>query len=127
MTRPMVPLQSRSDSDGGFSVSQDEAAVVRVRAWGFWSVEIAGAFAKSVVDVCRAGDLPRSVSVDAEDLKPQRDEGQAALVAMFDAVAAMGVEHVSVVASSPLTRLMLARIVKGTVKKGFVELKAGMR
>ena len=103
----------------------DQTGVVKVRVWGFWSVEIASVFAKSVIDVCRSGDLPRGVTVDAEELKPLRDEGQAALLAMFDAAAAMGIEHASVVTSSPLTRLMLARIVKTTATKGFVKLKLG--
>ena len=123
VTRPIVPLQSRSDLEGGFSALQDRTGIVRVRTWGFWSVQISGVFATCVIDVCRAGALPRSLIVDAEELKPLREEGQAALLAMFDAVTAMGIEHVSVFTSSPPTRLMLSRIVKSTTRRGVVELK----
>ncbi len=93
--------------------------------WGFWSDAVVASLVKGVVDACRSTALPRRVIVDAEDLKPQRDDGQAALLAMFNALSTMGIEQVSVVVTSPLTRLMLGRIAKSTTTKGFIELKVG--
>lgn len=104
-------------------MGRDLTGVVRVRAWGLWSVPIAQSLARRVGEVCRTGERPTRAVIDCRDLKPQRDEGQAALSAMVEGLSMLGVERITFESESPLTRLMLTRVVKGAPKKTIVELR----
>ena len=118
-------MQSTGDTDGGFwVVPSDATGIVRVRGWGFWSPAVASVFVEKVLAGCRATRRPSELVFDADALKPQRDEGQTAIGAMFDEVAKLGVSRISVITSSPLTRLQLARIARAGIKKGVVELRS---
>jgi len=119
-------MPSVTDDDGGFSATPaDVTGVLRVRAWGFWSAEIAAVFAETVLDAYRRGRRPTEVVLEADALKPQREDAQSAIAAMIDAVGKLGLPRLVITTSSPLTRLQLARISREGVRKGFVELRVG--
>lgn len=116
-----------SDADG-FSVVFDEAArSLRVRAWGFWTPDVASSFAPAVIDACRSARRAADVVVDAADLKPQREEGQLALTTVFGALPGLGITRASIVTGNPLTKLQLMRITGASASKSIVQFtsKAG--
>ena len=100
------------DDSAGFSAAYDaERGEVRVRGWGFWSVEVAQEFASTVSDMCRASPRGAGLLIDMTDLKPLRDEGQRSFGALVGMLRALGVGRTTVVTASHLTKLQLLRIV----------------
>jgi hypothetical protein len=97
--------------EAGFSVSFDPSnSAVRVVGWGFWPVEVAQALDKSVLSEYRAAPPGTRLVVDVSGLKPMRDEGQKAFVALLSVLKALGVPKVSFVTTSHLTKLQFMRI-----------------
>ena len=116
-----------TDADG-FSITFEEASrSLRVRAYGFWSPEIAAAFAPSVLDACRPPRRTATVIVDASDLKPQRDEGQAALKSLFSALPGLGIATVSVLTDNALTKLQLMRLANAGPVKTIIQFATKVR
>jgi len=100
------------DAVGGFSVASDVgSAEVSVKAWGFWSVDVASTFRTTILDACTPPTLKRLV-LDLRALKPMRDEGQQGVSAVVAALPRLGIERATVITSSPLTKLQLLRIVR---------------
>ena len=115
-------MKTIGDDQTGFSVSFDtEARAVRVRAWGFWSVDVAGAFVRTVAEVCLAGQRGGTMLLDMTGLKPMRDEGQAAFGSLMAALPKLGIARASVLSDNPLTRLQLLRLVSEHGRKHCVE------
>jgi len=109
------------NDEDGFAVGFDEATcVVQVKAWGFWSAELAAMFAQAVIDVCNANRRATSMVVDAVGLKPQREEGQKAFGALMAVLPRLGMGRVSVTTDSPLTRLQLLRLAKERAPKNLI-------
>lgn len=63
-----------TDADGFRITFEEPARLLRVRAYGFWSPEVAATFAASVIEACRPPRRAKELVVDADDLKPQREE-----------------------------------------------------
>jgi len=119
-------MRSIGDADGGFTVAPiDGNGVVRVRAWGFWPPAIANAFADSLFESAQGGRKPTQIMIDAESLKPQREEGQAAFSAVCERASKFGGTRIEIFVTSSLTKLQLARITKEWRRKGVVDLKGG--
>jgi hypothetical protein len=98
-------------SDDGFRlrVYRNESAV-RVDCRGFWPPEVAESFARETISGCRSAIPPFHLLVDASDLKPQSEDGQAALRRMLRYLATAEVASAVVSARNILTRMQLNRI-----------------
>jgi len=106
-------VRSFGDAQSGFSVEHDAVAlVVRVRAWGFWGLEVATLFARAVVDECRAVGEPVGLLLDVTRLLPQREEGQTAFGELIVGLRTIVPKRVVVVVSSTITKMQLLRIAK---------------
>ena len=113
-------MQRVGDDQSGFSFGFDsEVQALQVKAWGFWSIEVAAAFGRKVKDACR--ELPKGVVVDFDmlELKPLREEGELAFAALVTTLRSMGVGHVSI-RTGPLTKLQLLRLAANSGAKDFV-------
>jgi hypothetical protein len=113
-------MQRVGDDQSGFSFDlHAEARALQVKAWGFWSVDVATAFGRRVRDACR--EAPKGVAVDFDmlDLKPLREEGELAFTALVTTLRSMGVTHVSI-RTGPLTKLQLLRLAANSGAKDFV-------
>jgi hypothetical protein len=110
---PLQPTDTKNvgNSDDGFRLTAycNESAV-RVDCWGFWPQEVAERFVQETVSGCRNTIPPFHLLVDASDLKPQSEDGQAALQSMLGYLATAKVASVVVSASNILTRMQLNRI-----------------
>jgi hypothetical protein len=110
------------DDQAGFSVAFDtELGAVRVRAWGFWSSEVATAFAGTVSEFCHAGPRGGTLLMDMTGLKPMRDEGQQSFGTLMAALPKLGIARASLVIDSPLTKLQLLRLVTQHGRKDLVQ------
>ncbi len=106
--------------DAGFAVNTDDALrIVRIRAWGFWDARVATAFEKGIIEACRTAGARTTIAIDAMQLKPQREEGQAAFVAVMNGLKTFGIPRIEI-ATTPLTKLQLLRIAKATLPHGVV-------
>src|SRR5688572_9109580 len=103
-------MERVGDEQAGFSVDPVPSEGVRVKGWGFWSVEVASAFAGAVLEACRAQRRGAPLLLDFADLKPMRDEGQQALSRVLRAAPSLGAGTISIVTTNPLTRLQLVRL-----------------
>jgi hypothetical protein len=113
------------DDQAGFSVAFDtELGAVRVRGWGFWSVEVATAFAKTVGDVCHTSPKGSALLMEMTGLKPMRDEGQQSFGALVAALPKLGIARTTVTTDSPLTKLQLLRLASEHAIKGSIEVTA---
>jgi hypothetical protein len=103
-------MERIGDELAGFSVDSAPSQGVRVKGWGFWSVEVATAFAGAVLDAVRNQPRGAPLTLDLADLKPMRDEGQQALSRVLRAAPSLGTGSTSIVTTNPLTRLQLVRL-----------------
>ncbi|NUP06741.1 MAG: hypothetical protein HOW73_11865 [Polyangiaceae bacterium] len=113
----------------GFSLDLDAAShSLRVRVWGFWKRDVTDIFAQTVLDACRPTARITHLVMDANDLKPQREEGQAAFATLLEGVRKHGIDRVSIVTRNALTRLQLTRIAHDSTANDvvrFVETQPG--
>jgi hypothetical protein len=111
-------MKRNGNDQAGFSVDFDvPTRTVRVVAWGFWGPDVATAFGDAVVE---AGGRPTAahLAFDMTQLKPMRDEGQAAWRKVMAALPKLGtLTKVSVTTASQLTKLQLFRIAKDAAGK----------
>jgi hypothetical protein len=104
-------MQRVGDDGAGFSVDVDVAAnAIRVRAWGFWTADVAAEFRTIVSDACRNRPRGASLAFDMTELKPMRDEGQKAFGSVLAALPRLGITNATVSTGSQLTKLQLLRI-----------------
>ncbi len=97
--------------DAGYSV-ETGALGVRVSAWGFWDAALAGNFSQAVLEAFDTVGNRAQLLVDATALKPQREEGQAAFLAMVKATSRLGLPRVELVVTNPITKMQLGRILR---------------
>jgi hypothetical protein len=110
------------DEVAGFSVATEVGdQVLRVVGHGFWDVDVARSFGHQVLDAFAAHPRVTRFVFDFRLLKPLRDEGQDGFAQVLAALRTPAPPHVSVMTSSPLTKLQLLRIVKETGCDGWVE------
>jgi hypothetical protein len=114
-------MQTFGSETEGFAVGlSDGARAIHVRVWGFWSAELATRFVSAVVAECSNHRIPL-MTIDATELRPQRDAGQDALGALMSALPALGVTRARVTTASPLTRLQILRISKERAVKDLIQ------
>jgi len=112
------------NDEAGFTVALDaEAGAIRVRGWGFWSVEVATAFADTVAEACHPRQKGGVLLMDMTGLKPMRDEGQQSFGALMTALPRLGIVRASLLIDSPLTKLQLLRLVTQHGRKDVVQFR----
>ena len=104
-------MQRVGDDSAGFSVDHPAPDRILVRAWGFWSVQVAAAFEPTVADACRSWPRGAVLILDMSDVKPMREEGQQSLSQLLRSLPKLGVTQVSIVTTNPLAKLQLVRLV----------------
>lgn len=105
------------DPTGGFSVAMDAAGgEVTVVAWGFWSVEVAMSFEGPTREACSHPSVSKLV-LDMTSLKPMRDEGQKGVGDVIRELPPLGINTITVITSSQLTKLQLLRLARETGMK----------
>jgi hypothetical protein len=109
------------DETTGFTVEVQAPGSIRVTGWGFWSVQVALAFASSVVDACKAQPKGLSLAMDMTRLKPMREEGQKSFALLMRSLRDVGVSRTSVVTANPLTRLQLVRLTSESAPGAAIE------
>lgn len=110
------------DEVAGFSVAPEVGdQVLRVVGHGFWDVDVARSFGQRVLEAFAAHPRISRLVFDFRLLKPLRDEGQEGFTQVLTALHSPTPPHVSVMTSSPLTKLQLLRIVKECGCGGWVE------
>lgn len=106
-------METKADETDGFDIEFDESSTaIRVKAWGFWSPEIAERFEQAIFDAFRVNRGATALDIDARGLKPQRDAGVTALGTMMQGLHRSRIARVSVKTDSSLTRLQFIRIAK---------------
>jgi hypothetical protein len=98
------------DDTAGFSVDFPATGGTLVTGWGFWSVEVALAFATIVGDACRSRKRRVSLMLDMRELKPMRKEGQQSFSEVLRSLQNLGISRVSVVTTNALTKIQLVRL-----------------
>lgn len=109
------------DEVAGFSITPEVGDLaLRIVGYGFWDVDVARSFGPRVCDaLATCPDVTRFV-FDFRLLKPLRDEGQQGFSQVLATLRASTPVQVSVMTSSPLTKLQLLRIVKESGCGGWV-------
>jgi hypothetical protein len=115
-------MERVGDEQAGFSFSSDPSRdTFEVRAWGFWNVDVAAAFGTNVLAALRTRARWKRLVLDMSDLKPMREEGQRAFATLLRSLPSAGVAGTSVVTTSHLTKLQLARIAMESAKGTDIE------
>ena len=73
-------MQRVGDDTAGFSVDASPAGGVSARGWGFWSAEVAMAFASTVIEACRGREQGSKLLLDMRDLNFMNSSGILTLV-----------------------------------------------
>lgn len=81
-----------------------------MRAWGFWSSELASEFNHAGTSAIQSGTRLLLVWLDVGDLKPMRDEGQRAWSLFLSLVRAAGVQSIKMIEPPPITKLQIMRL-----------------
>jgi hypothetical protein len=104
----------RGDDKEGFTVELDAgASILRVAAWGFWSLTVAAAFPDDVRTASAPARPGFRLLADCTGLHPQRTEGQEAWSGLLHELGGR-VGRVCAFVPNAVTKLQLARIVKAT-------------
>lgn len=111
------------DDVAGFSVHAEGDSTLRVVDRGFWTLDVALAFYPNVRAELIAYPRLSKIIFEFSALKPLRDEGQAGFVQTLGAIRALSQPDVSVLTSSPLTKLQLLRIVKESGYSDWVDFE----
>jgi hypothetical protein len=99
------------DEQAGYSITLDAVnGTIRVRAWGFWSVEVATTFGKNVGDVCVTAPQGTALHLDMKGLKPMREEGQHSFGMLLNALPSLRMSATTIATDNPLTKLQLLRL-----------------
>jgi len=103
-------MQRFGDDSCGFSVDFPTVGSAVVRAWGFWTMQVASAFDKSVIEACRGCSRGTVLTLEMSELKPMRDEGQQSFSVLLRALPSLGILKVRIVTTNALTKLQLVRL-----------------
>lgn len=110
------------DDVAGFSIVPEVGdLVLRVVGHGFWNADVARSFGLRVQEALLKYPHVTQLVFDFRSLKPLRDEGQEGFSQVLVALRSASPPEVSVLTSSPLTKLQLLRIVKESGCSGWVE------
>jgi hypothetical protein len=97
---------------GGYRVSGSPSTLLRIRAWGYWPVEVTTVFGREAAALCRDLAPDATLVLDASDFKPQGSEGQEALRVFLRALAPLTFAKGLVLAGNALTRMQLTRLLR---------------
>lgn len=100
------------DEEAGFSIER-AFGELRVRAWGFWSAELASEFDHATVSEVQGSQNLAQVWLDVGNLKPMRDEGQRAWSSFLFLLHAAGVRSIKTIEPPPITKLQMMRLCRG--------------
>jgi hypothetical protein len=104
-------MERVGDDLSGFSIGYDSIReTIHVKAWGFWSVDVAEAFGERVVEACLQRPRGSLLALDMSDLKPMREEGQRSFGNLIRSLAGLGIARTSIVTASHMTKLQLVRL-----------------
>jgi hypothetical protein len=119
-------MEQVGDDGAGFSLGHDPSRnTLEVRAWGFWNADVAASFGVKVVAALRRAPGGKRLVLDVSDLKPMREEGQKSFADLFRSLSSLGVASASVVTTSQLTKLQLARIATASGAGALVQWLSG--
>jgi hypothetical protein len=118
-------LQRIGNDQAGFSIDYTSGAGLSVAGWGFWSVDVALAFAATIVDACRQAPRGAALTLDLRELKPMREEGQQSFSSVLRATSTLGFASISIVTANPLTKLQLVRLVADCGAASSVKWQSG--
>lgn len=109
-------MSTHGDSDQGFTIESGGEGV-SVMTWGFWSVDFVPQFLPAVLAALErwaAEQKGRGVTlvIDLKQLRPLRDEGQAAFRTLMTRVLADGVTSLELKGASALTKLQMLRLIR---------------
>ena len=100
-----------STYQGGFEVTYNEqGATLNLRAWGFWSLEVATKFGARVQDVLRRVTNKVRLRAEFTGYFAQRPEVQDAQLPAWRVIAARGLMEGVCWVPEPIARLQLRRI-----------------
>jgi hypothetical protein len=117
-------IASVGDDQAGFFIDDLATGNVYVRAWGFWSAEVAQAFGGTVQAACNGKPAGTELVMDMTELKPMREEGQKSFAALMRALPGQGIP-ITIETASHLTKLQLLRIVTEQGAAGSVRFELG--
>lgn len=106
-----VPLEVGGEA-GGFRVTGTPNAALRIETWGYWSPEVASAFARDAPPLAQRLAPTAMFTLDATNLKPQGADGQEAMRALLRALAPLSFAKAVVLASNVLTSMQIARLLR---------------
>lgn len=104
-------MSTHGDTAEGFTI-ESGGGVVLVTAWGFWSVEFVPEFLPPVMAALEAAAKGSELVIDLKDLRPLRDEGQAAFRQLMSRALAHGVGTIELRGASALTKLQMLRLTR---------------
>jgi hypothetical protein len=105
-----MAMQRVGDDSAGFSVDRDSPDRVHVKAWGFWSAEVASIFEPTVASACSGRPKGGVLHLDMTSVKPMRDEGQQAVMRLLRALPSLGIARAVIAVTNPLAKLQLVRL-----------------
>jgi len=117
-----VSLPQYGDEENGFSVESGLGKVL-VRAWGFWSAQLALRFAPAVSAVLGGSPKGAALVLDVAQLRPLREEGQDAFGALLSHALAQGAAEVVIRSPSALTKLQMTRLAKQVGSSGQIKVE----
>jgi len=105
-------LRAGSDQDGFEITRALVSSHLGLETWGYWERETARAFSKHALAALDQLSPPLVVRWDAARLKPQSEDGQAALRAVMKRLAGVALDALTVTADNALMRMQLTRIAR---------------
>jgi hypothetical protein len=110
MPGPEVPAAGFGSEAGGFRIRAAPAVELYLEAWGYWSVDVVGAFSKYVRASAQRFAGVKVLTLDVRQMKPLRIDGQESLRECFRLLATAPFTRGSVATANALTRMQLTRL-----------------
>lgn len=104
-------LWTYGDSEQGFTIENQDGALL-VTTWGFWSVEFVPEFLPAVLAGLENQGKGGVLIVDLKQLRPLRDEGQAAFRTLLTRALSGGASDIQLRGASALTKLQMLRLIR---------------
>lgn len=104
-------MSTHGDSDQGFTVESESEGLL-VTTWGFWSVDFVREFLPAVLGALDSRGKGSALLIDLKQLRPLRDEGQAAFRTLMTRALAEGVARIELRGASALTKLQMLRLIR---------------
>jgi hypothetical protein len=120
-------FRSEGTQESGYDVGLDpNASIVRARVWGFWDAPMAVSFTNTVLEGVRKAQRPTEVTIDALELRPQRDDVQELFAKLLVTFQRAGLHRLTFVVTSSVTKMQLGRLVRENGARNWVQFTATM-